>query len=106
MTYLNILGDGSVFPPLRSYDLVILLSHEVVQAGRYVKENYIGLGKDYIETPLNYEEIRDRVFAAIQNESPQLLEKKHDLHLLCPKEISAMALWPKKMDRLDLSYFE
>ncbi|MEO5647382.1 MAG: hypothetical protein ABIQ56_03405, partial [Chitinophagaceae bacterium] len=82
MTYLNILGDGSVFPPLRSHDLVILLSHEVVQAGRYVKENFTGLGKDYIETPLNYEEIRDKVFAAIQNESPQLLEKKHDLHLL------------------------
>ncbi len=106
MTYLNILGDGSVFPPLRSYDLVILLSHEVVQAGRYVKENFIGSGKDYLETPLNYEEIRQKVFAAIQVESPQLLEKKHDLHLLCPKEISAIALWPKKTEKFDLSYFD
>lgn len=104
MTYLNILGDGSVFPPLRSYDLVILLSHEVVQAGRYVKENFIGQGKDYIETPINYEEIRDKVFAAIQKDTPQLLEKKHDLHLLCPKEISAMAQWPQKKERLDLHY--
>ena len=106
MTYLNILGDGSVFPPLRSHDLVILLSHEVVQAGRYVKEKFTGLGKDYIETPLNYEEIQDKVFAAIKNESPQLFEKKHDLHLLCPKEISAMALWPKKEEKLDLNFFD
>ncbi len=106
MTYLNILGDGSVYPPLRPYDLVIMLSHQVVHAGRYVKENFTGLGKDYIETPLNSEEIREKVFAAIQSENPQLLEKKHDLHLLCPKEISEMALWPKKTENVDLQYFK
>ncbi len=98
MTYLNILGDGSVYPPLRPYDLVIMLSREVVQAGRYVRENFIGQGKDYIETPINAQEIRDKVFATLQNENPQLLEKKHDLHLLCPKEISALSQWPVKED--------
>lgn len=99
MTYLNILGDGTVFPPLRPYDLVIMLSREVVQAGRYVKENFIRQGKDYIETPLNLDELRVKIFATLQNENPQLLEKKHDLHLLCPKEISAMAQWPVTEDK-------
>lgn len=99
MTYLNILGDGSVFPPLRPYDLVIMLSHEVVQAGRYVRENFISQGKDYIETPLNFDEIREKIFTTLRNENPQLLEKKHDLHLLCPKEISALALWPVQEEK-------
>jgi len=93
MTLLNILGDGTVYPPLRVNDLVILLAKGNIQVGIFSREKFLEPGTDYIQEPTNRDEILLQVVSKINEEMPHFYEKKHTLHILCPNSISKMAEW-------------
>lgn len=93
MTLLNILGDGTVYPPLRANDLIILLEKGNVEVGIFSREKFLALGSNYIHEPINRDELLIKVVSKINEEMPQLYEKKHTMHLLCPASIAKIAEW-------------
>ena len=93
MTLLNILGDGTVYPPLRANDLVIMLEKGNVEVGIFSREKFLEFGNHYINEPSNKNEILLQVVSKINEEMPQLYEKKHTMHILCPSSIASIAEW-------------
>lgn len=93
MTLLNILGDGTIYPPLRANDLVIMLAKGNVEVGIFSREKFLELGSNYIQEPLNRDDLLVQVVSKINEEMPQLYEKKHVMHILCPASISNIAEW-------------
>ena len=93
MTLISILGDGTVYPPLRANDLVIMLSKGTVEVGLFSREKFLAYGYNYIDEPINRDEILLRVVSKINEEMPELYEKKHTMHILCPTAISNIAEW-------------
>lgn len=93
MTLLNILGDGTVYPPLRADDLVIMLAKGNVEVGIFSRDKFLELGSNYIQEPSNRDELLLQVVSKINEEMPQLYEKKHTMHILCPTCISKIAEW-------------
>ncbi len=93
MTLLNILGDGTVYPPLRANDLVIMLAKGNVEVGIFSRDKFLELGSNYIQEPSNRDELLIKVVSKINAEMPQLYEKKHTMHILCPSSIASLAEW-------------
>lgn len=93
MTLLHILGDGTVYPPLRANDLVIMLAKGNVEVGIFSRNKFLEVGCNYIQEPLNRDELLLQVVSKINEEMPELYEKKHTMHILCPTSISKMAEW-------------
>ena len=97
MTLLNILGDGTIYPPFRANDLVIMLEKGNVEVGIFSREKFLAFGNHYIQEPLNRNELLLQVVSKINEEMPQLYEKKHTMHILCPLSISSIAEWKKSL---------
>lgn len=93
MTLLKVLADGTVYPPLRPHDLVIRLNSGQIEIGQFNKKSFTKMSINYIDTPLNHEEMITKTAVFIKDEMPVLFEKKHKVYILCPPSIATEAIW-------------
>ena len=93
MTLLNIFEDGTVSPPLSANDLVIMLAKGNVEVGIFSREKFLAFGNNYIDEPLNRNELLLKAVSKINEEMPELYEKKNTMHILCPNSIASIAEW-------------
>lgn len=93
MTIINILGDGSVYPPINKQDLVIRLLQGRIHIGQFNKTLFISSSENYLNEPENATDLKADVLAYINSQMPGLLERGQPLHIICPQKIAAKARW-------------
>jgi len=93
MTIINILGDGTVYPPLRQHDLVIRLLQGQISLGRYDRLLFTSANENYLHEPTNVTDRKAVVIPFFNEEIPVYFEKKKAVHIICPQNISAKADW-------------
>jgi hypothetical protein len=93
MTIVNILRDGSVYPPLSAGSLMVKMLNGNLEIGKYEKEFYLGGLYSYITEPRNVVELKNELIGIINAEMPDLFSKHYVVHLLCPAAISTKVKW-------------
>jgi hypothetical protein len=93
MTVVNILRDGSLYPPLKPDSLIIKLLNGSLQIGRYEKEFYLKEYDNYITEPGNAVELKRELIKLINTHMPELFSKHYVVHLSCPAAISQKVKW-------------
>ena len=96
MTIINILGDGTVYPPLRQQDLIIQVTEGKVCVGKFDKTIFVkNENQNYLTEPANAADIKADAVAYINAEMPDLFCKRRVVHIICPQSISAKATWQR-----------
>lgn len=93
MTLINILGDGTVYPPLKQHDLIIRVLQGQISLGRFDRFRFISEAGNYLLEPANATDLKADAIAYITTEMPCLFGKQLAVHLICPQAISAKAEW-------------
>jgi hypothetical protein len=93
MTLINILGDGTVYPPLRQQDLVIRYLEGQINIGRFDRFRFMSESNNYLNEPANAADLKADAIAYINAEMPGLFGKRQVVHIVCPQAISAKADW-------------
>lgn len=93
MTIVNILRDGSVYPPLNQDKLIVKLLNGSLYIGKYEKDIYLRELDNYITEPQNAFELKNELIKLINYEMPELFSKHYIVHLKCPVTISAKIKW-------------
>ncbi|MGB3007253.1 MAG: hypothetical protein WBC06_12130 [Chitinophagaceae bacterium] len=93
MTIIDILGDGTVYPPLRKQDLIIRIQQGKICVGRFDRQNFMTDSENYLNEPVNAADLKADAIAFISAEMPGLFRKIQTVHLICPTKISAKAEW-------------
>lgn len=93
MTIINILGDGTVYPPLRKQDLIIKIEQGKICVGRFDRQNFIKDAENYLNEPVNAADLKADAIAYISAEMPGLFRKIQVVHIICPSIISTKAEW-------------
>jgi hypothetical protein len=93
MTIVNILRDGSVYPPLKPGSLIIKLMNCNLEIGKYEKELYLKEYEQYITEPGNSVELKKELLKMINTSMPDLFSKHYVVHLSCPASISQKIIW-------------
>jgi len=93
MTIVNILRDGTVYPPLKQDELIVKLLNGDMQVGRYDRIRYINEAGEYITEPQNAIDLKKDLIKLINAEMPELFSKRYIVHLLCPVTISQKMQW-------------
>jgi hypothetical protein len=88
MTLVHILGDGSTIPELRKSHAIIVIYKGKIAFGSFNKEKYLYSNEEYVDVPTNMAELSAEILAYINNECAAIWEKKHAVHILCPRSIS------------------
>lgn len=96
MTIVNILRDGSVYPPLNQDKLIVKLLNGNIHIGKYEQENYLKELDDYIIEPQNAFELKNELIKLINVEMPELFSKHYIVHFKCPVAISTKVNWGTK----------
>ncbi len=92
MTLVTVLGDGSTIPHLNKNLPIILLHRGEISFGIY-NEIEFRRGGIYIDKPSNYNNIFCEVHNYVNNECLAMIEKKHPIHILCPRNIAIKMKW-------------
>ncbi len=96
MTIINILRDGTVYPPLQQQDLIIKLIKGTVSVGKFDKSIFVlDEQQNYLTEPANAADIKADAVAYINAEMPDLFGKREVVHIICPHSISAKATWKR-----------
>lgn len=93
MTIVNILRDGSVYPPLGQDRLIVQLLNGNLLIGKYEKENYLQEADTYITEPCNAIELKNELINLINTDMPELFSKHYVVHIACPPAISQKVEW-------------
>ena len=93
MIIVNILRDGTIFPPLKQDGLIVKLFNGRLQIGRYNKALYVNESHAYIVEPLNATELKNELMFRINTEMPELFSKRYVVHFICPKNIADKVEW-------------
>lgn len=93
MTIVNILRDGSVYPPLNQDRLMVKLLNGNLLIGKFEKENYLNHLDSYITEPQNAFELKNELIKLINIEMPELFSKHYIVHIICPNSISEKVNW-------------
>jgi len=93
MTIVNILRDGSVYPPLKQDSLLVQLLNGNLLIGKYEKESYLQESGNYITEPGNAIELKKELIKMINTDMPELFSKHYVVHFECPPVISTKVKW-------------
>lgn len=96
MKEVNILRDGSVYPPLSQGGLMIKLLNGDLVIGKYEKEYYLQEYENYITEPRNAFYLKKEIIKFINTQMPELFSKHYVVHLTCPAEISCKVQWDRE----------
>lgn len=95
MTIINILCDGTVYPPLLQHELIIRVWQAQVGLGRFDKSSFISSNENYLLEPVNATDLKADAIAYITSEMPELFTREEPVHIICPHSISKKAEWQK-----------
>ena len=88
MTIVNILQDGTVYPPLKKGDLLAsIVNGKLMQLGRYDRAVFIKRGKDFIEEPEAASDMKKELIPLINSSMPEILNRQSSFYILCPENI-------------------
>ncbi|MBL7746573.1 MAG: hypothetical protein JNM19_04050 [Chitinophagaceae bacterium] len=93
MTIINILRDGTVYPPLKQQDLVIKFAEGQISLGRFDKSRFISKTGSYLHEPYNAADLKADAIAYLTSAMPGLFGKQQVVHIICPYIISSKAEW-------------
>ena len=93
MTIISILGDGTVYPPLRNQDLVIKIQDGKVYLGRFDRQRFLTEPDNYLNEPKNAADLKADVLAYISSEMPGSIWNRKSVHIICPSSIAGKAVW-------------
>jgi hypothetical protein len=93
MTIINILDDGTVYPPLGKQDLVIRVLQGQISVGKFDRYSFVADAGNYLKEPGNATDLKADVIALINAEMPGLFGKKEAVYIICPEIISQKAKW-------------
>ncbi len=93
MTIINILRDGTVYPPLRQHDLVIKVAQGQISLGRFDRSRFITDTGNYLQEPYNAADLKADAITYLTSIMPTLFGKQQVVHIICPYTISAKAEW-------------
>ena len=96
MTIINILEDGTTYPPVENKDLVIKLAQGQISIGAFDQGRFINEIESYLHEPANAPDLKADVIAYITAEMPGLFARKDSVHVICPPAISAKASWKRE----------
>ena len=93
MTIVNILRDGTVQPALRHDKLMLRILNGNMQIGRFDAFRYVNGNEEYIVEPENALELKNELIRQINEEMPELFNRRYVTHVLCPKNIAEKIRW-------------
>lgn len=93
MTIVNILRDGTVQPALRYDKLMVRILNGNMQIGRFDAMRYLNGNEEYIVEPENALELKNELIRQINEEMPELFNRRYVTHVLCPKNIAEKIRW-------------
>lgn len=96
MTIINILEDGTTYPPVENRDLVIKLAQGQISIGAFDQGRFINEIESYLHEPANAPDLKADIIAYITAEMPGLFARKDSVHVICPPAISAKASWERE----------
>ncbi|MFZ1783738.1 MAG: hypothetical protein WAU23_00945 [Ferruginibacter sp.] len=99
MTIVNILRDGSIYPPLKHDSLIVQLLNGNLLIGRYEKENYLKEYDNYIVEPNNAIELKKELIKMINSSMPELFSRHYVVHFICPPAISQKVNWISELEQ-------
>jgi len=88
MRILNILRDGTVYPPLKKDDLIVsIVNGRLARLGSYNRSVYINQGIDFIEQIPGVDELIKKLQPFIESSLPGILNRQTNVYITVPKEI-------------------
>lgn len=92
MTIVYILGDGTSVPHLSEKFTIILIQNRAVFFGKFNRSKYMQ-NEVYLDMPLNHDDLKEDVVNYVFTECGMMMDKKHPVHILCPKNIAQKMKW-------------
>lgn len=93
MRIVNILGDGSSYPPLKKSDIVIRIQRGTLSIGRFDRALFLTNTEDYIIGPINVTDIKADVLVYISSVCPGIIYGNRLMHFICPTAIAKRCIW-------------
>jgi hypothetical protein len=93
VTLINILGDGTIYPPLRPKDLIIRLLGGQISIGKFDRHRFITADSNYLTEPMNAADLKADALAFISAEMPGLFARSQTVYIICPGSIAQKAKW-------------
>lgn len=89
MTYLIVLGDGTVIPQIGFEQLVLFVESGVVVVGFFDKKRYICDGKGVQEVYFG-NKTHEIIIEYLLDKDRFIFFKKHRLYIICPEFVASM----------------
>lgn len=105
ITLVTILKDGTIYPPLRSKDLVVRLLKGQISLGKFDRNKYLSAVDSFLEEPENAIDLKADILAVISREMPGLFAKSEIIYIICPPGIASKAQWkPALAAKSDINF--
>ena len=93
MTMVDILSDGTVFPPLKQGSLLVRSFKGNLQIGRFELDDYLSGPSWRITEPINARILKNALTCCFSGQINRISNKQYPVYFVCPPEIAEKAHW-------------